>query len=179
MVQLDTEDAAIRFCKYILPMIRESIPDVRCWLVGRDPTKAVRSLARDPMVTVTGTVDDVRPYYEQASLVVAPYRVGGGTKLKIANAMAMGKAVVATPIGAQGFDFKPDEICIVPDDDALFAKKTIYLLKNPDVRQRMGEKARAAVINRYNWDDIVDRMIQVIQTVASNTEKSKTPGGLN
>jgi len=174
MVQIDTEDAAIRFCNQILPIIREYIPEVRCWLVGREPTKAVRSLARDPMVTVTGTVDDVRPYYEQAFLVVAPYRIGGGTKLKIANAMAMGKAVVATPIGAQGFDFKPDEICIVPDDDALFAEKTIYLLKHPDIRQRMGKKAREAVVNRYNWDNIVDRMIQVIQTFASNTKNSKT-----
>ena len=99
---LPNEDAMQFFCREILPLIRAEEPDVRLSIVGRAPTPAVKRLAEEHGVQVTGRVDDVRPYMKEAAVYVVPLRIGGGTRLKIFEAMSMGKAVVSTTVGAEG-----------------------------------------------------------------------------
>ena len=99
---LPNEDAMLFFCRDVLPLIRAAEPGVRLTIVGRTPTPAVRKLADDAGIRVTGRVDDVRPYMKDAAVYVVPLRIGGGTRLKIFEAMAMGKAVVSTTVGAEG-----------------------------------------------------------------------------
>src|SRR4029079_4842246 len=99
---LPNEDGMTYFCREILPKIRQAEPDATLSIVGRTPTPAVKKLACIPGVEVTGRVDDVRPHIARAAVYIVPLRIGGGTRLKIFEAMSMAKAVVSTTIGAEG-----------------------------------------------------------------------------
>src|SRR5690606_17391780 len=99
---IPNEDAMKHFCADILPRIRLHEPDVTLSIVGRAPTPAVQRLAEIPGVDVTGTVPDVRTHIARAAVYIVPIRIGGGTRLKIFEAMSMGKAIVSTTVGAEG-----------------------------------------------------------------------------
>ncbi len=154
-------DAVLYFLKTIWPLIKHAVPDVRFFAVGQDPPKELLDFAaRDPQVTVTGYVADVRPYVWDASVYVVPLRVGGGTRLKVLDAMAMGKAMVSTSIGCEGLDVKPDMHLLVADDPEVFAEKTIRLLNNPEHRAELGRNARGLVEQRYSWSRIGKNLIE-------------------
>jgi glycosyltransferase involved in cell wall biosynthesis len=149
------EDAVSYFCDYILPIIRESLPEVRFYIVGSNPTDRVLKLSRQKGVIVTGSVEDVRPYIARAAVYVVPLRVGGGTRLKILQALAMKKAVVSTAVGCEGLDLQPDEHLFVADEPRQFAAKTIQLIKDPLLRCRLGENGRNLLREKFDWDVIV------------------------
>ena len=115
------QDAARYFIRDILPLLRQARPDVECTFVGRDPPADTRALANVPGVHITGTVDDVRPYVERAAVYVVPLRIGGGSRLKILEAMAMGRAVVSTTVGAEGLDVVHDRHLLLADAPRSFA----------------------------------------------------------
>ena len=115
-------DAVMYFLDEIWPLIARSAPDVRFFAVGQDPPQELLALAeRDPRVVVTGYVDDIRPFIRQAAVYVVPLRVGGGTRLKVLDAMAMGKAMVSTSIGCEGIDVDAGRALMVADTPQAFA----------------------------------------------------------
>lgn len=148
------EDAILYFIDAILPRIRREVPEVTMSVVGRDPTPRLRVAGAAAGVAVAGTVDDIRPYIAEAAVYVVPLRVGGGTRLKIFEALAMGKAVVSTTIGAEGLPLIPGKHFLSADDPDDFAAAVVSLLKDPARRVTLGEAARKLVEERYDWGQV-------------------------
>jgi glycosyltransferase involved in cell wall biosynthesis len=121
-------------------------------------------LAGDPGVVLTGWVEDVRPYIAASGLYVIPLRIGGGTRLKVLEAMGMGKAIVSTALGCEGFDLVPDQELVVADDPAEFAVAVVDLLRDAERRERLGRAARRFAGSRYDWRMIVPRLEKVYET---------------
>jgi sugar transferase (PEP-CTERM/EpsH1 system associated) len=164
----ENEDAMIFFCDEILPLIRRRIPDVTLRIVGRRPTKKVLALKEKyPNVQVTGGVDDIRRYVYDSSVYVVPLRVGGGTRIKIFEAMAMGMPIVSTTVGAEGLPVEHDENIVLADDPEKFAERTTALLLNPASRRRLGSAARTLVERHYSWEAVTDIVDETLQRVAS------------
>lgn len=148
------EDGIVHFIEAVLPRIRGEVPDVSLTVVGRNPSPRVQRLAAIPGVRVTGTVDDVRPYVAEAAVCVVPLRVGGGTRLKIFEALAMGKAVVSTTVGAEGLPLIPGTHFLQVDDPAEFAGAVVALLRDPTRRRALGSAGRHLVEERYSWSQV-------------------------
>ena len=148
-------DAMLWFCEEILPRIRAKIPDVRLTIVGQQPSPAVRALGGLLGVSVTGFVPDVRPYVAAGDVYVVPMRMGGGTRLKVLEAMVMGKAVVSTALGCEGYGLTPGREAIVADDPAAFAEGVVALLGDAERRAALGANARDFAASRYDWSRIV------------------------
>ena len=144
-------DAVVWFCAEVLPTLRQRWPQLRFVIVGRNPAPAVQALASD-FVTVTGTVPDVRPYLQHAALVVAPLRIARGIQNKILEAMAMGKAVVATTECAQAIDARDGVEMFPAADAAAFVAQVDALLKAPQHVATAGVAARDKVLRSFSWE---------------------------
>jgi glycosyltransferase involved in cell wall biosynthesis len=149
------EDAMLHFMDAVLPRIRHDLPAASLAIVGRRPSARLReAAARVPNVEVTGTVDDVRPFMADAAVYVVPLRIGGGTRLKIFEALAMGKAVVSTAVGAEGLPLVPGEHFVQADDPESFARAVVSLVNDPHRRQTLGSGGRRLVEERYSWPQV-------------------------
>jgi glycosyltransferase involved in cell wall biosynthesis len=148
---LPNEDGMTYFVRDILPLIRQAEPDVTLSIVGRNPTPAVQRLAQTPGIEVTGRVDDVRPHVAAGDIYVVPLRIGGGTRLKIFEAMSMSRAVVSTTIGAEGLPVTSGRDIVIADEPALFAESVVRLIRDADTRHRIESAARQLVVSRYDW----------------------------
>jgi sugar transferase (PEP-CTERM/EpsH1 system associated) len=155
---LPNEDAMLFFCRDILPRIRDEEPGIELAIVGRAPTPAVKQLAEQAGVRVTGRVDDVRPYMREAGVYVVPLRIGGGTRLKIFEAMAMGKAVVSTTVGAEGLPVNHGEHVLLADEPAAFAQAVVDLLRDVPRRRQLEAAARALVVEKYDWSAVAGEL---------------------
>jgi sugar transferase (PEP-CTERM/EpsH1 system associated) len=151
---LPNEDGMVFFVQEILPRIRAVLPDVTLSIIGRAPTPAVQRLADVQGVSVTGRVDDVRPHMAEGTVYVVPLRIGGGTRLKIFEAMAMGKAVVSTTVGAEGLPVTPGKNVLIADAPAAFAEMVVRLLRDGEMRQQIERDARQLVVERYDWSAV-------------------------
>lgn len=146
-------EAATSFANRVWPEVREKLPDSRLLIVGANPTPAVSALGGIPGVTVTGTVPDVRPYYHDALAAIVPLRTGGGTRLKILEAMAAGVPVVSTILGAEGLAVTPgSDILIADADDAQHWIDHLNALANVSTRQEQIRAALDLVRTRYDWE---------------------------
>jgi sugar transferase (PEP-CTERM/EpsH1 system associated) len=163
-------DAATWFCGEIWPRVRRRASDVRLFLVGRSPAPRVRALNGVEGVRVTGEVPDVRPYLAGAAAMVVPLRSGGGTRLKILEAMAMARPVVSTTVGAEGLDVVDGRDLLLADTPADFARAVERVLGSPDLAQRLGEAGRRLVLERYGWP----RCLSPLETLY---ERLLQPGG--
>lgn len=150
------EQAALFFAERCWPAIREQVPDATWYVVGHNPSPAVRALADLPGVMVTGSVPETQPYLAEASVAIAPILVGSGTRLKILEALAMGKAMVSTSVGYEGLDLTPGEHLLVADDGQRFVGEVIRLLRDDDLRLRLGAAGREIAQRRYDWERIGD-----------------------
>ena len=159
---LPNEDAMLFFCRDILPQIRAEVPDARLSIVGRAPTPAVQQLGDQAGVRVTGRVDDVRPYMREAAVYVVPLRIGGGTRLKIFEAMAMGKAVVSTAVGAEGLPVVDGRHVLLADEPAAFARAVIDLLRDAPRRDEFETAARALVVEKYDWSAVAGELEEAL-----------------
>jgi polysaccharide biosynthesis protein PslH len=156
------------------PRIRAAVPNARFRIVGRRPTPRVRRLALDSSVDVTGDVPSVVPYLREAAVVVVPLRVGGGTRLKIYEAMACGCAVVSTAVGAEGLDVNNGQDIVLVDDPSLFADAVARLLLDP-ARRRSLQVAAAAHAAKFDWPNVVKRFEESLeQTIAAATQEPAT-----
>lgn len=141
----------VRFLvREIWPRITAARPDARCKIIGARPHASVRELA-GPGVDVVGLVEDLRPHLASAAAVVVPLRLGGGTRLKIVEAMAMGRPIVSTALGAEGIDAVPERHLLIADDPARFAAAVTRLLDDPALGARLGSAARELAVRRYSW----------------------------
>jgi glycosyltransferase involved in cell wall biosynthesis len=160
-------EALAYFARDILPRVRREVPEVKLVVVGKDPDASVRALGQDRRNVVTEWVDDIRPVTASATVSVAPMRSGTGVKLKVLRAMAMGRAVVATSHGADGVVGARDEdtLCIADSPDR-FAAQVVALLRSPEQRQRLGERARASVVAHHSVDRWAERFLQIYKGAA-------------
>ena len=164
---MPNEDGVVYFVDKILPLIRHEIPGACFWAVGRRPPRRVQALA-SANVMVTGAVDDIRPYLGQAALCVVPLRSGSGTRIKIFEAMAMGKAVVSTTMGAEGLPVRHGENIILADDPADFARQVVRLLRDPHRRAQLSRAARQLVEENYGWPSVAVHFDQIVQAVVGH-----------
>lgn len=156
------------FCGEILPLIRKVFPDLVFSIVGRNPTEPVRRLADNRSIVVTGSVPEVETYIEQSDIVVVPLRIGSGTRLKILEAMALGKPVVATNIGAEGLNVGNGVNIVIEDTPEDFALSVIRLLSDPDYAEAIGNAGRELVMREYTWQSIENRISTVIGSRQTN-----------
>jgi sugar transferase (PEP-CTERM/EpsH1 system associated) len=146
------------FVREVLPLIRRRRPDCSLAIVGRKPTSEIVALAAaDPHIQVTGTVPDVRPWMFGASVAIVPLRVGGGTRLKIYEAMAARLPVVSTTVGAEGLDISPGDNIEIADRREAFAQHCVDLLDDARRRERLAQAAWELVSSRYSWDAVAHR----------------------
>jgi sugar transferase (PEP-CTERM/EpsH1 system associated) len=150
------EDAMLYFIDAILPAIRRSVPAISLSVVGRNPSERLRSIAVRAGVHVTGTVEDVRPHVARAAVCVVPLRVGGGTRLKIFEALAMGKAIVSTTIGAEGLPVVSGRHLLLADGVEHFAHAVASLVRDANRRQQLGCAGRRLVEERYSWARVTE-----------------------
>ena len=157
-------DGVEYFCGQVWPKILAAVPDARFRIVGRNPDKRVQKWASGA-VEVTGRVPSVVDHLHEAAVVIVPLRIGGGTRLKIYEAMATGRAVVSTTVGAEGLDVHHGDDVLLADDPQRFAEAVVMLLKDPSTRARF-ESAAATTAARYDWPAIGDRFSEVLTQVA-------------
>lgn len=170
MNYLPNADGMVYFCQEILPHIRMQVPDVEVWIVGINPRPEVEQLAGHG-VHVTGRVEDVGPYYQRSSVCIVPLRAGSGARLKIYEAMAFGRPVVSTSIGCEGPHVIDGEHLLIADTPEEFAHKTVCLLTDAPLRQRIVNKARQFVVENYDWDVLARQLTHIYTEVthASHT----------
>ena len=169
------EDAVLYFGEAILPLIRQHVPDASLAVVGRHPTPRLREAAERLGLIITGTVDDVRPYLDEASVYVVPLRAGSGTRMKIFEALGMAKPVVSTTVGAEGLALKDGREFVAADSPQAFAEAVVALLHDEARRRALGEAGRSLVVERYAWPQVAREFEaqcqRVVGTVAGRDER--------
>ncbi len=159
---LPNEDAVLFFASDILPVLKKEVPGIHLTVVGRNPSPRLKKrLSSVPEIQLTGWVDDVRPYMAKASIYIVPIRIGGGTRMKIYEAMAMGKAILSTSIGAEGLRVKDEENILLEDDPLEFSKKIIRLEKDSKMRTRLGKNASTYVREHCSWHQVGEVFHQI------------------
>jgi glycosyltransferase involved in cell wall biosynthesis len=160
-------EAILYFHSQMYAALKNRFADLRLFIVGPKPTEAVRSLASDPSIIVTGFVEDVRPYVARASVVLAPFVSGTGIKNKVLEGMAMGKPVVTTSIGVRGINATPGEQLCVADSPAAFVDDVQALLEDEAKRRRMGHQAREFVKKYHSWEQVAEDIGDIFQRAQS------------
>ncbi|MDE0327183.1 MAG: glycosyltransferase family 4 protein [Candidatus Poribacteria bacterium] len=155
------EDAVSFFADEVLPQIHAEVPEVKFSIVGGNPSAHVKKLAEKEGIVVTGRVPEIKPYFAETTVFVVPLRIGSGTRLKILEALAMGKAIVSTSVGAEGLDLKDGEEIFIADEPKVFAEAVTRLLKDPSLRRRIGKNGRARVEQDYDWRSISEKLHQL------------------
>ena len=145
-------DGVVYFLRDIWPRIAATHPEARCKIIGGGPPPSLLALA-GPRVDLAGFMPDLRPHLAAAAAVVVPLRLGGGTRLKIVEAMAMGKAIVSTSLGAEGIEAVPGRDILIEDKPAAFADAVSCLLAEPGLAARIGQSARQLATDRYSWSE--------------------------
>lgn len=153
-------DAAVWFVRQIWGQIHDRHPGLSLLIVGRNPSPEVRALSTESVI-VTGTVEDVRPYYARALAAVVPLRVAGGTRLKIPEAMAAGVPVVSTRIGAEGLEVEDGESILLADTPGEVASAIEALVLSTEVRNRLARAGRALVAERYDWPALGEQLFRI------------------
>jgi glycosyltransferase involved in cell wall biosynthesis len=168
-------DAVDYFCSEIWPRIRAEFPDAIFQIVGRNPFAKVQRLVSES-VEVTGTVPSIAEYLEKASVVIVPLRIGGGTRLKIFEAMAMGKALVSTSIGAEGLEVESGRDLLLADNPSAFADAVILLLRDAAVRRKF-EEAAVRLAAQYDWSRVVKQFAEVLSKLTPESSTGVRASG--
>lgn len=160
------QDAAHHFVKDVWPILQRARPALRATFVGRDPSPDVRQLAETPGIEITGTVPDVRPMIARAAVYIVPLRIGGGSRLKILEALAMEKAVVSTTVGAEGLLVRDGRDLVLADGPDAFAEAVLRLLDDPARRRALGQAGHALIEDHYRWESLGARLESFVRRVA-------------
>jgi glycosyltransferase involved in cell wall biosynthesis len=169
------EDAIRHFAATLWPSLRRALPGVSLTVVGRRPSDGLRQALAGTGIELTGTVDDVRPYLDEASLYIVPLRVGGGTRLKIFEALAMGKPVVSTPIGAEGLGLESGRHFVSAVNDSRFVQAVVDALAAPERRRALGREGRRLVEERYSWHQVSRVFERHLQQAVQHYEHVNVP----
>jgi glycosyltransferase involved in cell wall biosynthesis len=158
-------DGILWFVREVLPIVHRRQPDCTLTIAGRTPSAAIRELVADhPLVRVTGTVDDVRPYLWAGRASIVPLHVGGGTRLKVYESMAAHVPVVSTTVGAEGLEVSSPENIRIADSAETFAEACLKLLEDPAERERQASAAVRLVRERFSWQKAADRFDEILQS---------------
>jgi glycosyltransferase involved in cell wall biosynthesis len=158
-------DALRWFFGEIYHLLLEKCPEVQIWIVGKNPLPEVRNYGSLRGVTVTGGVPDVRPYYRRAWLQMVPLRIGGGTRLKIVESLAIGTPVISTTIGAQGLDLVHGDNILLADDAPHFAKQIAGALADEEKRKGLEASGLVTAREKFGWPAIGERLAQHYETL--------------
>jgi len=164
-------DAVVWFVEEIFPHLLARYPQIRFDIVGARPSPRVLALKSRAGVNVTGEVPDVRPYVRQATAFVVPLRSGGGTRLKILQAMALGCPVISTRIGAEGLEVAQGDTVLFAEDGAQFLKQLEGIFESPDLRQRLVRQGRDLVTRRYEWQSCLAGVEELYQQLIGRADK--------
>jgi glycosyltransferase involved in cell wall biosynthesis len=148
-------DAVLWFSNEVWPTVHAERPNARFYIVGRNPVPEVAALADIPGVVVTGAVEDTRTWVAGATVYVVPMRMGGGVRLKVLQAMAMGCAMVSTSMGSEGIDVRPGKDMLMSFSPQGFAQAVLLLLSDSRRRRALGASARELVTSRYAWEHLL------------------------
>jgi glycosyltransferase involved in cell wall biosynthesis len=159
-------DAMQYFLTEIYPSIRREVGNVSLTITGNTTGVRLTELELDDSVHLSGYVDDIRPVIARAAVCVVPLRQGGGTRLKILEAMALGTPVIATSKGAEGLDITPGHDILIADEPAEFANQVVRLLRNPALREQVASNARRLVEQCYDWQKIGRRFVSLVEAAA-------------
>jgi sugar transferase (PEP-CTERM/EpsH1 system associated) len=164
---LPNDDAMAWFITDIFPLIRAEEPHTSLVIVGRKPTPRIEKLVNaSPDIVLTGWVDDIRDYIAESAVYIVPIRIGGGTRIKIYEALAMGKALVSTTVGAEGLPLEDGEHFLRVDEPRAFADAVLSLLRDEQRRARMGEAARRYVDDNFRWEKVAERFLEICEETA-------------
>jgi glycosyltransferase involved in cell wall biosynthesis len=166
-------DGVVYFVQKIWPRVAEAHPEARLKIIGGGAPRSLQLLA-GPRVELTGFVEDLRPHLAAAAAVVVPLRLGGGTRLKIVEAMAMGKAIVSTPLGAEGIEAIPGRDLLIEDQPEAFADAVSRLLGDPELAARIGQSARSLAVERYSWSEAAQALEGFYRLVLEATSSQDT-----
>lgn len=162
MKHYPNRDAMIFFLKQVFPLIITKIPSIKVYIVGQHAPQEILNLAEsNPNIICTGYVEDVREYLHKCTVYICPLRIGGGTRLKILEAMAAGIPIVSTTIGAEGLSVVHGENILLSDSPEMFSKETINLLNNPKLRSKLVKNARNFVEENYDWEMIAQKQMAI------------------
>jgi sugar transferase (PEP-CTERM/EpsH1 system associated) len=156
-------DAVLWFARDVLPLIQQQLPEVSLRVVGRNPHPRLSGLRQSPSIVLTGYVDDVRPHIGEAAVYVVPLRVGGGTRLKLLEAMSMGKAIVCTSLGCEGISVRPGRDLMIADDPVSFAGAVVALMRDRERRLELGVSARQLAVAQHDWRHVAPLLEQVYE----------------
>lgn len=169
-------DALEWFASEIAPRIRARVHDASIRWIGRATSSAGRPMTASNAIELTGYVQDVRPYLRDAACFVAPLRIGGGTRLKILDAWAMGKAVVSTSVGCEGLAARDGDNILIRDDPAEFAHAVTEVLRDRALRSRLGQRGRQTVEMLYSWDALARPMLETYASLIDNSTSAQRAG---
>ena len=150
-------DGVLWFTNDVWPRIRAILPQAHCYVVGRNPHRRLEPLREMPGIVITGSVPDTRPYINAATVYIVPLLVGGGTRLKLLESTSMGKAIVSTTLGAEGF-VHPEDAMLLTDTPTSFAEACIHLAQDTAARVQLEERARAYA-HAYDWDVLLPPLL--------------------
>jgi glycosyltransferase involved in cell wall biosynthesis len=150
-------NAVFYFYEKILPIIRKTFPELKFFIVGADPVPEIIKLKEDKNIIVTGAVDDIRYFLNRANIFVCPMRTGTGIKNKLLEAMALGKPVVSTTVGAEAIEVTPNNNIILADEPEQFASEVVKILKDEKKAKIIGNNARALVEQKYSWEATIEK----------------------
>ena len=169
--------AMIWFARDIWPLLKREEPDVCMTVIGREPPpEVVRLGQRDPAYRAVGFVEDIRPVVARAQVYVCPLRDGGGTRLKVLDALAMGKAMVAHPIAVEGIDVKPGEHVLIAETPKQFVEKIRLLFATPELRTRLAEEGRRLVEEKYDFERIGAKLNRLYDGIVARRRDGSSPG---
>jgi glycosyltransferase involved in cell wall biosynthesis len=175
---LPNEDAIRYFTTEIMPRIKRDVPGVTLTVVGRNPYPSLLELSkRDSSIIVTGRVEDVRPYMERAAAYVVPLRIGGGTRLKIYEAMAIEKPIISTTVGAEGLPVRHEEELLLADDPAAFAEAVVRVLLDQKFAGELSARAARMVREKFGWTKVAVSFAEICERVASRNHFDETSAG--
>lgn len=167
---LPNSDGVLYFLDNIFPLIQKQVPDAKIYVVGMNPSKEIIRRANTNVI-VTNFVDDVRPYVYRSSVFVVPLRMGGGTRLKVLEAMAMQKPIVSTSIGCEGINVEHGRSILIADTPQAFADETVRLLNDGALRSQLAAEGFALMNAQYEWTVIGRQIEQLIRRIHSEKKR--------
>ena len=169
--QYSNRDGIVHFMETAWPLLTARHPDARITIVGSNPPEHLRALAsRDPRIEVTGFVDDVRPYFARATAAICPIRDGGGTRIKVLDALAQGKPLIATTIGCEGLDVVPDRDVLIGDTPDAFAAQIARVFDDAPLRAALAREGRRLIERVYSWEILGGKLTALYEGLARRSD---------
>jgi len=165
-------DGAVSFGREVWPRVRDRQPELVFTVVGRDPAPEVRALTTIPGIEITGTVDDVRPFYREALAAIVPLKVGGGSRLKILEAMAAGVPVISTTLGAEGLNVRDSENILIADTNEQLAEAIVSVVESEEQCKRLSAAGRTLISGHYDWSQLGTNLLEIYQKLLAKSQKS-------